>query len=553
MNDRNLMTSNKSKLPQQELAACLVRSKNEILKDWENLARLKVPAAKIQSRLALQDSLPQFLDQLAATLSSETPSILTEKNAEIAREHGEDRAQQPEYTLEEVIGEYRLLRIIILRKLEAECLFDESTREIVHEFVDIGISKAAGRYAELESEHQATQKRELEATRLQAERASQAKSAFLANMSHEIRTPLGAIMGFVDLLKESGLDHNEVANYLDIINRNSHHLLRIVDDILDLTKVEAGKMVIEEIEFSLIQFMADFSSLAGMKARENGIVFEFTASTFLPEFIISDPTRLRQILSNVVGNAVKFTEKGRVELSASYEEGHLDFRVIDTGRGITKEQRTNLFKAFTQADPSTTRKFGGTGLGLILTKNLSQAMGGDFVLIESELGKGSTFAINIRVKTPENVKLVPLKAVRIAPTTDMSVNPNDIDLTGFEILVVEDSPDNQFLIQKMLRKTGAKITLANNGAEGVKFAQAHFYNVILMDIQMPVMDGHDAVRMLRLQGYPGPIIALTAHAMKEERERAIASGFSHFLTKPIDRKSLFELLGILRNPLILRL
>lgn len=536
-----------------EIAACVARSKDSILNEWEQLARKNVRAAKEQSRLALHDSLPQFLDQLVVTLSSGNPRVTTEKNAEVAREHGEDRAQQPEYTLEEVIEEYRLLRIVILRTLATESSLNEESREIIHEYIDVGISEAAGRYAELEAHHHNAQKRELEATRLQAERASQAKSAFLANMSHEIRTPLGAIMGFVDLLKESGLEHEEVANYLSIIERNSHHLLRIIDDILDLTKVEAGKMIIENLEFSLIQFMADFSSLAGMKARENGISFEFTVSTLLPETIVSDPTRLRQILSNVVGNAVKFTEKGRVELAVSYAGSHLEFRVTDTGRGISKEQRSVLFQAFSQADPSTTRKFGGTGLGLILTKNLSQAMGGDFVLIESELGKGSTFAVNIQVKTPDSVKLVPLKAVRITPETDLRISPNDIDLKGFDILLVEDSPDNQFLIQMMLGKTGAKITLANNGAEGVKFAQAHNYNVILMDIQMPVMDGHDAVKTLRASGYTGPIIALTAHAMKEERERAIASGFSHFLTKPIHRKSLLELLGVIHSPLILRI
>ncbi len=547
------MTTKNSASSHQEIAICITRSKTEILVDWEKLARLKVPAAKVQSRLALQDSLPQFLEQLAATLSSSNPSALKEKNAEVAREHGEDRAQQPEYTLEEVIGEYKLLRFIIFQKLEAQCTLDHNSREAIHAYLDDGISKAAGRYAELESEFQAAQKREIESTKIQAEKASHAKTAFLANMSHEIRTPLGAIMGFVDLLKESGLEHIEVSNYLSIIDRNSQHLLRIIDDILDLTKVEAGKMVIENFEFSLIQFMADFSSLAGMRARENGVVFEFTASTLLPEFIISDPTRVRQILSNIVGNALKFTEKGRVELAVAYHGGDLSFRVIDTGRGISDEQRTSLFQAFSQADPSTTRKFGGTGLGLVLTKNLSQALGGDFVLVESELGKGSTFAVNIQVKTPADVKLVPLKAVRIAPSSDIKVDPNHIDLTGFEILLVEDSPDNQFLIQKMLGKTRAKITLANNGAEGVKFAQSHTYNVILMDIQMPVMDGHDAVKLLRSQNYSGPIVALTAHAMKEERERAIASGFSHFLTKPIHRKSLMELLAALHNPLVLRL
>ncbi len=547
------MAVNKTPSTQQELADCISRSKVEILKEWEALAREKVAAAKVQTPLALQDSLPKFLDQLAKTLAAENPKALKAKNAQVSREHGEDRAQQPEYTLEEVIGEYRFLRRVIIQKLESCCNLASSARELVHEFIDEGISEAAGRYAEIEIGFHASQKREIEATKHIAEQANLAKSSFLANMSHEIRTPLGAIMGFIDLLKDTGLDQEETAKYLGIIDRNSQHLLRIIDDILDLTKVEAGKMVIENLEFSLIQFMADFSSLAGMKARENGITFKFTASTLLPELIISDPTRLRQILSNVVGNAIKFTENGGVELSAAYKDGQLEFRVIDTGRGITKEQRAGLFQAFSQADPSTTRKFGGTGLGLILTKNLSQALGGDFVLVESELGKGSTFAASIKVKTPENVKLVPLRAVRIAPDKDLSIDPSNLDLAGLDILLVEDSPDNQFLIQKMLTKTGARITLANNGAEGVKFAQAHDYNVILMDIQMPVMDGHQAVQALRNNGYAGPVIALTAHAMKEERERAICSGFTYFLTKPIHRKNLFEILGLLRSPSNLKL
>ncbi len=224
---------------------------------------------------------------------------------------------------------------------------------------------------------------------------------------------------------------------------SSQHLLRIIDDILDMTKVEAGKMEIERVEFSLVEFLADFASIAAIKARENGTEFEFKAEGVLPEFVISDSTRIRQILSNIVGNAVKFTDKGRVELAVKYDDGTLELKVTDTGRGISDEQRTNLFQAFSQADSSTTRKFGGTGLGLVITKKLCQAMNGDFVLVKSKLGEGSTFEARVPVELPNNVKLVPLKTLVIQPTVDAT----HVDLEGLEILLVEDSPDNQFLIQ----------------------------------------------------------------------------------------------------------
>jgi len=198
--------------------------------------------------------------------------------------------------------------------------------------------------------------------------------------------------------------------------------LRLIDDILDLAKVEAGKVDIEKIEFSLIEFLAEFSSLASVKARDKGITFEFKPETLLPDLIISDPTRLRQILSNIVGTALKFTEKGRVEFHVNYTNRVLQFKVKDTGRGITQDQRGVLFKAFSQADSSTTRKFGGTGLGLVLTKKLSEAFGGDFVLVESELGKGSTFQASIPVAVPEKVKLVPLTQAQTESTSRKSID-----------------------------------------------------------------------------------------------------------------------------------
>ncbi len=247
-------------------------------------------------------------------------------------------------------------------------------------------------------------------------------------------------------------------------------------------------------------------------------------------------------MSNIVVNAIKFTEQGQVELAVEFQNSQLTFRVTDTGRGISEEHQERLFQAFSQADASTTRKFGGTGLGLILTKKLSQALGGDFNLISSEIGKGSVFAATIAIDLPEDAKLVPVNNIeQIIPKLKQPTRevPN---LMGMRILLVEDSPDNQFLFQQFLRPTGAVITVAHDGQEGVHQALLQDFDAILMDIQMPLMDGHQAVRLLRSKGYRGPIIALTAHAMAEEKDRTIASGFSHFLTKPVDRHGLYEIL-----------
>jgi signal transduction histidine kinase/CheY-like chemotaxis protein len=542
----NSMENAPKKLERLATAAFVREKKAAILLEWEELARKKVTAAEEQSRLALRDSLPQFIDQLSCTLEADDPSEEADANAEVAREHGEDRAAQEEYNLDQVIYEYQLLRGVINRRLDLMATVTNEIRHLVHDYIDRGVRKAAVRYTEIESAAEARQKADLEASRLEAERANLAKTSFLANMSHEIRTPLGAIMGFIGLMRDPDVHPTEISNHLSVIDRNSNHLLRIVDDILDLAKVESGKMTIEKIEFSLIQFLAEFASFAGLKARENGIVFEFKADSLLPETICSDPTRLRQILSNVVGNAIKFTEKGKVELAVAYIDKQLVFRVTDTGRGISDEQRPLLFQAFAQADSSTTRKYGGTGLGLVLTKKLCEALGGGFKLAESVIGKGSTFESSVPVEIPKASRLVPVHALEIRSAPEAS-RTSSVDLSNMKVLLVEDSPDNQLLVRMMLAKVGIAIDIANDGADGIEAATSKNYDVVLMDIQMPNMDGHEAVKTLRAKGYAGPIVALTAHAMKVERERAEQSGFSHFLTKPIDRKSLIDLIESLQS------
>lgn len=384
----------------------------------------------------------------------------------------------------------------------------------------------------------------LSEARAVAERANSAKSQFLANMSHEIRTPLGAIMGFSQLIKENGLSRGEREEYVAVIERNSSQLLRIIDDILDLSKVEAGMMLIESLEFSLPEALTDFSSLMGFKAREKGILFVSRAVTTLPSIINSDPTRLRQILMNVVGNAIKFTDRGQVEMRVGYVDGFLEFEIEDTGRGISSEQERNLFQPFTQADASTTRKYGGTGLGLVLTRSLAEALGGEFFLKRSELGKGSTFFVRIRAPSTSNsVTFSGLGFESAAPRSVVSSG----QLANLRILLVEDSPDNQALISIYLARAGASADIASDGEQGINLANKSNYDVVLMDVQMPIMDGITAVKKMRESGYTKPIIALTAHAMKEERTRCIEAGFTDFLSKPLTREDLINMILDVRN------
>ena len=374
-----------------------------------------------------------------------------------------------------------------------------------------------------------------------AEKANSAKSVFLANMSHEIRSPLGAIMGFADLMKGADVSRDDLANYIAIIDRNSRHVLRIVDDILDLSKVEAGKMLIEQIEFSLKDMLADFISLMGLKARDRGIDLELNIPHAIPEHIISDPTRMRQILTNVVGNAVKFTERGRVTVTVRFHDHTLEFEVVDTGVGLTTAQADTLFQAFQQADVSTTRRYGGTGLGLLLTRRIAEAMGGAFDLKSSEVGVGSTFVASLMILVPNGARTtqVPAREPLIASgAPECGHRP----LASMQILVIEDSPDNQVLFKIMLNSLGAAVEIAHDGVEGVQMALNKKFDLVLCDVQMPRMDGYEVVAELSARAYPVPIVALTAHAMKEERDRAITAGFSDFLSKPVRRDALLATL-----------
>ncbi len=387
---------------------------------------------------------------------------------------------------------------------------------------------------------------QVEEAKRTAEAANVAKSAFLANMSHEIRTPLGAIIGFSELSREPDLSLEERQQYLDIVIRSGHGLTRIIDDILDLAKVEAGKLDIEEIEFSLFDFMQEVLDLFRDKAKQKGIYLILNIEEAAPQHIISDPTRLRQILINLIGNALKFTIKGgiRVNVKSTLTDrgrAELFVSVKDTGIGLSASQQQKLFEPFMQADSSTTREYGGTGLGLVLSRRLANALGGNITIGESTEGRGSTFLLSFR-------GALPAPAIRVESDRSAQSIPRSVPyerLSKMRVLLADDSTDNQFLIAGILKKHGAVVEVANDGEEAIRKALDSEFDLVLMDIQMPGVDGYEATRALRLNGYEKPIIALTAHAMSEERVRTRAAGCTGHLTKPINQPELIDAIELL--------
>ncbi len=370
-----------------------------------------------------------------------------------------------------------------------------------------------------------------------ATQASRAKSAFIANMSHEIRTPLGAMLGFADLiLDEKNLTKDQVRNVSTII-RNGQQLLRIVDEVLDISKVESSHIEIENIPFSLTKLIEEVTSLFSMKAIEKGLKLSVSISSNVPEHIISDPTRLRQILINIIGNAIKFTHTGSVTVEVTMKtESEIEFLVTDTGIGLSEEQASGLFQPFSQADSSMTRRYGGTGLGLFLSRKLANLLHGDVTLKTTSLGSGSAFLITIKaqVKSAETTS----KASKLKSSENKISEP----LVKSRVLVVDDSEDNRYLVQILLSKAGLTVDAAESAREGIEKALSSSYDVILMDIQMPDMDGFEALKVLRSKNYTRPIIALTAHAMKGHREKFLADGFDDYLCKPISKDVLLNVI-----------
>jgi len=527
---------------------------------------LLVQARELTDEVRIEDDLAEATSQLRATLESTGNGIL------VINWQGRVASMNRLCSSLWQIPEDLLLRQddgAILEFISSQVLDDTSFRRRLREIVDENetrdvINLIDGRVFECKSLPQYIDERisgrvfgfsditeririeqALIAAREKAETANQAKADFLAMMSHEIRTPMNGVLGMTTFLNDTPLN-GEQKRYLDIIRSSSEALLSIIDDILDFSKIEARRLTLEVIDFNLQRLLADIADLNSLRAVEKGLNFEWDLAPDVPVMLRGDPGRLRQILINLIGNALKFTLAGTVALrvmrGAEREQGiELCIEVQDSGIGVAEDKLASIFAPFEQADTSTTRKYGGTGLGLAITRQLVELMNGQ-ISVRSQENQGTTFSLTVVLEA--SALAVPA-AQSAAPGADVGAAAPSLGeaerkavararAASFRLLVVEDNAINMMVMKGVLAKLGyQRIDKARDGLEAVEMVSANTYDLVLMDCQMPKMDGYEATRRLRESGVKTPVVAMTAHAMSGDREKCLQAGMDDYLTKPV--------------------
>lgn len=429
-------------------------------------------------------------------------------------------------------------------RFERRYLREKQARQSAERFLEQKSLELYQRNTELESlkEHLEdeveTRTQEAREATDEAIRANTAKSQFLANMSHEIRTPLTAIIGFAELIRRDKPNEQETNKHLTTIINNGRHLTELLSEILDLSKIETQNVTLENRRFDLPKLLAELFELHKVQADSKSLTLNFDLSSGIPQTMLGDSTRIKQILHNLLSNAIKFTAQGRIDVSVVFDANtsRLTCSVADTGIGISPEQQGDVFDIFKQADNSINRKFGGTGLGLGIAKHLTNLMAGDLTLV-SEPNQGSTFTAVIQCTEFEGeAHLLP------SLTYEQHDSANSIPALLGSVLLVEDTEVNQQLITYHIQKTGAEVTLAVNGQKAIELAMCQEFDVILMDIQMPVLDGKEATKALKQLGYSRPIYALTANVMQSDIAEYEQVGFVGTLTKPLELNDLYVVL-----------